>query len=381
MDPDPGRPPSHVVRGTGAATPPPPDYSVFVSNLPSDWPEAALVEGLTATFDELSQGQVYAVDLSESRSYGFVRFLSREATERCLLKSRPRLTMLGKEAEVSVASTFPSRPTSLHVGGISKEVRSDAEVAALVAQWSGEQPQGVDVRRTEEGTAKGYCVAHFADHATADRAHAKLCSDGHQVTWARNREFNEAAAVSRMQQSFAEILDAVGEDTKRDGLLKTPARAAKAMLFFTKGYTENLADVLNEAVFEEDCRELVLLRDINIFSLCEHHLVPFFGKAHIAYIPNGKVLGLSKLARVAEMFARRLQVQERLTRQIANAINDAIQPQGVAVVIEAQHMCMVMRGVQQVGATTITSCVLGIIKKDPRTRQEIFSLIGTPGKS
>jgi len=185
--------------------------------------------------------------------------------------------------------------------------------------------------------------------------------------------------VEQLRLGYAGILSGIdGEDPSREGLLDTPQRAAKAFDFFTKGYSETLAEVLNGAVFNEECRELVLVKDIDLYSLCEHHLVPFIGKAHIAYIPNGKVVGLSKLARVAEMFARRLQVQERLTRQIAHAIQDAIKPLGVCVVIEATHMCMVMRGVQKSSARTVTSCVLGACQKDPRTRAEIFSLINAP---
>jgi len=190
-----------------------------------------------------------------------------------------------------------------------------------------------------------------------------------------NDYVEDKAKLEKMAAAVKVLLECIGEDTEREGLVKTPMRMAKAMLYNTKGYGQSLADVLNDAVFEEDHDEMVIVRDIDLYSMCEHHMVPFMGKVHIGYIPNGKVLGLSKLARVSEVFSRRLQVQERLTKQIANAIMAVIEPKGVAVVIEAQHMCMVMRGVEKSGTSTVTSSVLGCIKSDPRTRSEFMAHI------
>ncbi|XP_053684508.1 GTP cyclohydrolase 1 [Sabethes cyaneus] len=177
-----------------------------------------------------------------------------------------------------------------------------------------------------------------------------------------------------MSKSYRMLLSNLGEDPDRQGLLKTPERAAKAMLFFTKGYDQSLEEALNGAVFDEDHDEMVLVKDIEMFSMCEHHLVPFYGKVSIGYLPCKKILGLSKLARIVEIFSRRLQVQERLTKQIAVAVTQAVQPAGVAVIIEGVHMCMVMRGVQKINSKTVTSTMLGVFRDDPKTREEFLTL-------
>lgn len=183
-----------------------------------------------------------------------------------------------------------------------------------------------------------------------------------------------SARLDKLSGAIRTLLECIGEDPDREGLRDTPLRYAKAMLYFTKGYEENLKNIVNNAVFEEDHDELVIVKDIEIFSMCEHHLVPFTGRMHIGYIPNRKVLGLSKFARIAEMFARRLQLQERLTKQVAMAIEEILQPQGVAVVMESAHLCMVMRGVGKTTASTTTSSMLGIFRKSTRTREEFMHL-------
>ncbi|XP_023318521.1 GTP cyclohydrolase 1 isoform X1 [Trichogramma pretiosum] len=183
------------------------------------------------------------------------------------------------------------------------------------------------------------------------------------------------ALLPQMSHSYKLLLKALGENVEREGLLKTPERAAKAMLFFTKGYDQSLDDVINDAIFDEDHDEMVVVKDIEMFSMCEHHLVPFYGKVSIGYLPCKKILGLSKLARIVEIFSRRMQVQERLTKQIAEAVVEAIQPAGVAVVVEGVHMCMVMRGVQKINSKTITSTMLGVFRDDSKTREEFLNLV------
>ncbi len=175
-----------------------------------------------------------------------------------------------------------------------------------------------------------------------------------------------------------EMLVRIGEDPEREGLLQTPERVHKAFQFLTKGYQENITEILNGALFSVDYDEMVIVKDIEMFSLCEHHMLPFYGKVHVAYIPKGKVIGLSKIPRVVEVFARRLQVQERLTTQIARAVEEAIQPQGVGVVIEARHLCMMMRGVEKQHSAAVTSHMLGAFRSSQKTREEFLALIRKP---
>jgi len=180
--------------------------------------------------------------------------------------------------------------------------------------------------------------------------------------------------IEALSNHYKHIIERCGEDTSREGLLKTPERAAKAMQFLTQGYEQNGADILNSALFEEEHQQMVIIKNIELYSLCEHHILPFFGKAHVAYIPNGKIVGLSKIPRVVDVFARRLQVQERLTQQIKDCIQSTLEPAGVAVVIEAKHMCMQIRGVQKQNSATTTSAFTGEFLKDA-TRKEFISLI------
>jgi GTP cyclohydrolase I len=183
------------------------------------------------------------------------------------------------------------------------------------------------------------------------------------------------------QQMYAELLRRMGEDPTRDGLLRTPERMEKSIAFLTQGYNQKIEDVLHGALFDVDYDEMVIVKDIEFYSQCEHHLIPFFGKAHIAYVPQGKVIGLSKIPRIVDVFARRLQVQERLTQQIADAISGAIHPQGVGVVLEASHLCMMMRGVQKQHSSTVTSAMLGVFKTQLQTRNEFLALIRRNGST
>lgn len=200
-------------------------------------------------------------------------------------------------------------------------------------------------------------------------------SSAEQIIASLHTQQKQKVTEAEMMQAVRTLLIGLGEDPDREGLKDTPKRVMKALLFLTKGYYESVDELLNGAVFTEDANEMVLVRDIDIFSSCEHHILPIIGRAHVAYIPNGKVIGLSKVARICEMYARRLQVQERLTLQIADALQGLLKPQGVAVVIEATHMCMVMRGVQKPGSWTVTSAMRGVFSDDARTREEFMNLI------
>ena len=193
------------------------------------------------------------------------------------------------------------------------------------------------------------------------------------MNYQKSEQYNEKTTESLIEK-YSEIIGELGEDVHREGLLKTPERAAKAMQFLTHGYELNPSEILKGAMFAEDYNEMVIVKDIELYSLCEHHILPFFGKAHIAYIPNGHIVGLSKMPRIVDAFARRLQVQERLTQQILDCIQETLQPQGVAVVIEAQHMCMMMRGVQKQHSMTTTSAFTGAFH-NVETRSEFLNLI------
>lgn len=196
-----------------------------------------------------------------------------------------------------------------------------------------------------------------------------------KLSYERTEDF-DMATVEKLSYHYGEILQLIGENPQREGLLKTPLRVAKSILFLTQGYNLDPEEILNSAKFREDYREMVIVKDIEIYSMCEHHMIPFIGKAHVAYIPDKYITGLSKIARVVEIYSRRLQVQERLTTQIKDAINKTLHPLGVAVVIEAQHLCMAMRGIQKQNSVTTTSDFVGAFERD-KTRQEFLHLIST----
>ncbi len=186
---------------------------------------------------------------------------------------------------------------------------------------------------------------------------------------------------AEFEQAVTKILELLGEDPEREGLVKTPSRVAKALKFLTEGYAQDPKEILNQALFTTSNDEMVLVRDIEFYSMCEHHMLPIIGRVHVAYIPDGKVVGLSKIPRIVNVYARRLQIQEQMTEQIADAILETIKPKGVAVVVHARHMCMEMRGVQKINSTTVSSALRGLFKRDERTRNEFYNLINTPTPS
>jgi len=224
--------------------------------------------------------------------------------------------------------------------------------------------------RSDKGTIR----AGRADERVAGRIEVRTRDDTTLVA-------GDAARGAELEATVRRQLELLGEDPKREGLIKTPARVAKSLSWLTRGYGLDAAQVIGDALFEESHENMVMVRDIELYSLCEHHLLPFFGRAHIAYIPRGRIVGLSKLPRVVEVFARRLQVQERMTEQIATAIEEVLEPHGVGVVIEAQHLCMMMRGVEKQNSKTITSALRGTFRGDAKTRDEFFRLASGPWPS
>lgn len=212
----------------------------------------------------------------------------------------------------------------------------------------------------------------MAEKKKTEKCAVKKNSNGYIITETWDEE-----NIKELSSIYFKVLELIGEDPRREGLIKTPERVAKALHFLTMGYSLNPCEILNSAKFREDYKQMVIVKDIDLYSMCEHHMLPFFGKAHVAYIPDGHITGLSKIARVVEAFSRRLQVQERLTMQIRDCIQDCLNPLGVAVVIEAQHMCMQIRGVQKQNSVTTTSAFTGIFLNNLNTREEFVHLIGS----
>mmetsp|Transcript_25596 Transcript_25596/g.36714 ORF Transcript_25596/g.36714 Transcript_25596/m.36714 type:complete len:310 (-) Transcript_25596:1787-2716(-) len=289
------------------------------------------------------------------------------------------------EASSVTSSVSSATPSMSSAGRRGRKNKCDDDGQKKRKKIRGKNPSDIDFmeeRKHEEGELKK------TPHATLTSTTSRGSSDysesqveaftSHSTdlgSSSNNNDDHHDTKLQKMASACRTILECIGEDPDREGLLQTPTRWAKALLFMTKGYCQSVQTVTNGAVFEEHHKEMVVVRDINIHSLCEHHMVPFSGKVHVGYIPNGKILGLSKIARIADVFARRLQVQERLTREIADAIVEAVSPLGVAVVVECQHFCMVMRGVEKCGSQTYTSCFRGLFEEDSQRRSEFFSVI------
>jgi GTP cyclohydrolase I len=244
-------------------------------------------------------------------------------------------------------------------------------LADVAPDWA--YPEQGEPRRTLRQIADGLSFTDKELRMLTDKQLTVLSTDGHYAgdLDARAGEVYDPQFESLIEQMLARL----GEDPDREGLRRTPLRVAKAMDFLTSGYDTSLEEVVNEAIFENCCQEMVIVKDIEFYSLCEHHMLPFFGKAHVAYIPDGHIIGLSKVARVVDMFARRLQVQERITNQIADTMMEILTPLGVGVVLEASHFCMMMRGVEKQSSSTVTSAMRGSFQSDPRTRAEFLQLV------
>jgi len=281
------------------------------------------------------------------------------------------------DAKAKTESDGYSGSTRAEYGGMTKEEEDEAEEV-------GRRVAALDVDGTEDGEESGRGQDAGGEIVKVQRQGVVMNEEG--LGWPaksthlrlHSTPTSSAANLARLSGAIRTVLECIGEDPDREGLERTPERYARALMWMTKGYEERLSDVINDAVFAEDHEEMVIVRDIDVFSLCEHHMVPFTGRISIGYIPNKLVLGLSKLARIAETFSRRLQVQERLTKQVALAVMEAIRPRGVAVVMEATHLCMSMRGVQKPGATTVTSTMLGCFRTQQKTREEFLTLIRSP---
>lgn len=302
-----------------------------------------------------------------------------------LPRPSPRTSVNAEERERLTASILSSnagrQPIDLD-SLVSSNTNGHGSHRLEISDQDPAAPTNIDVSaRDPRDEAPSQSTATVSRPASAYTLNPPIDFDGLSWPSLGTRERLEATPqqaeerLQRLEGAIKTILECIGEDPSREGLRGTPERYAKAMLYFTKGYEENVRDLVNGAVFHEDHDELVIVKDIEVFSLCEHHMVPFTGKMHIGYIPNRRVLGLSKLARLAEMFSRRLQIQERLTKQVALAITDVLKPQGVAVVMESSHLCMVMRGVEKTSASTITSCMLGCMRSSAKTRDEFLNLV------
>ena len=245
-------------------------------------------------------------------------------------------------------------------------------------RWPGAASTNRAVRRKNRSTGSDAVAAEPGPHCTSSLGSDPLpASEAAHRTLKRmdiDQDIDDGEAVGQYAALVQDQLALLGEDPSREGLLRTPERVAKAMAFLTRGYHQRVEDVVGEGIFAEEHRNMVMVRDIELYSLCEHHMLPFFGRAHVAYIPDGRIVGLSKLPRIVDLFARRLQVQERLTEEVADAIDEVLSPLGVGVVIEAYHLCMMMRGVEKQNSRTVTSALRGIFRDDSRTRDEFIRL-------